>query len=64
MNRASGLFIQVGRIQHFHPTLPALAKSLADERDRKREINPADDTLYDLNKQIEKLVVEDMRTKW
>ena len=64
VNRASGLFIQVGRILHFQPTVPALAKSLADEWDRKCGLNPADDTLYDLNKQIKKLVVEDMRTKW
>ena len=34
MNKASGLFIPAGHIRHFHPTLPASAKSLADERDR------------------------------
>ena len=61
---ASGLFILAGRIQHFQPTLPASAKSLADERDRKCGLNPADETLNDLNKQIKKLVVEDKRTKW
>ena len=33
VNKASGLFIPAGRIQHFQPTLPASAKSLADERD-------------------------------
>ena len=64
VNKASGLFIPVGCIQHFQSTLPASAKSLADERDRKRGLNPADETLNDLNKQIQKLVVEDKRTKW
>ena len=33
VNKASGLFIPAGRILHFQPTLPASAKSLADERD-------------------------------
>ena len=64
VNKASGLFISAGRIQHFQPTLPASAKSLAVERDRKRGLNPTDETLNDLNKQIKKLVVEDKRTKW
>ena len=64
MNKASGLFIPVGRIQHIQPTLPASAKSLDDERDRKRGLNPTDETLNDPNKQIKKLVVEDKRTKW
>ena len=64
MNKASGLFIKTGHIQHFLPTLPASAKSLTDERDRKRGINPTVETLNDLNKQIQKLVVEDKRTKW
>ena len=64
VNKASGLFIPTGRIQHFQPTLPASAKSLADERDRKRGQQPADKTLNDKNKQIQKLVVEDKRTKW
>ena len=49
VNKASGLFIPAGRIQHFQP---ASAKSLADERDRKRGLNPADETLSDLNKHI------------
>ena len=31
VNKASGLFIPAGRIQHFQPTLPASANSLADE---------------------------------
>ena len=64
MNKASGLFIPASRIQHIQPTLPASAKSLADERDRKRRLNPANETLNDLNKQIQKLVVEDKRAKW
>ena len=64
MNKASGLFISLGRIQYFQPTLPASAKSLADEQDQKRGLNPANKTLNDLNKQIQKLVVEDKRTKW
>ena len=49
VNKASRLFIPAGHIQHFQPT-----KSLADERDRKRGLNPADDRLNDLNKQIQK----------
>ena len=64
VNKATGLFIPAVRIQHFQPTLPASSKSLADERYRKRGLNPADKTLNDLNKQIQKLVVEDKRTKW
>ena len=64
MNKASGLFIPAGRIQHLQPTLPASATSLADERDRKRGLNTADETLIDLNKQIQKLVLDDKRTKW
>ena len=64
VNKACDLFIPAGRIQHFQPTLPASAKSLADERDRKRGLNPTDETLNDLNKQIQKLMVEDKRTKW
>ena len=64
VNKASGLIIPYGRIQHFQPTLPASAKSLADERNRKRGLNPVEKTLNDLNKQIQKLVVEDKRTKW
>ena len=64
VNKASGLFIPAGRFQHFQPTLASSAKSLDDERNRKRELNPADETLNDLNKQIPKLVVEDKRTKW
>ena len=43
--------------------MPASAKSLADERDRKRGLNPADETLNDLNKQFNKLEREDKRTK-
>ena len=54
VNKASGLFIPAGRIQHFQPTLPASAKSLADERDRKSGLNPIDAMLIDLNKQIQK----------
>ena len=46
---------------YFQPTLPASAKSLDDEQDRKRGLNPVDETLNDLNKQIKKLVVEDKR---
>ena len=64
MNEASGLFIPSGRIQHFQPTLPASAKSFTDEQDQKRGLNPSDETLNDLSKQIKKLVVEDKRTKW
>ena len=64
VNNTSGLFIPTGRIQRFQPTLPASTKSLVDERDRIRGLNPADETLNDLNKQIKKLVVEDKRTKW
>ena len=60
LNKASGLFIPAGQIQHFQPTLPASAKSLADERNRKCGLNHAEETLNDLNKQIKKLVVEDM----
>ena len=45
VNKASGLFIPAVRIQHFQPNLPAPAKSLADERDRMRRVNPADETL-------------------
>ena len=51
VNMASGLFIPAGRIRHFQQTLPASTKSLADERDRK--LNPADEALNDLNKQIQ-----------
>ena len=36
VNKASGLFIPSGRIQHIQPTMPASAKLYADERDRKR----------------------------
>ena len=64
MNKASGLFIPAGRIQHFQPTMPASAKSLADERDRKRRLNLTYETLNDLSKQIQKMMVEDKRTKW
>ena len=64
VNKASGLFIPAGRIKHFQPTLPVSAKSLVDERYRKRGLNPADETPNDLNKQIQKLVVADKRTKW
>ena len=63
VNKASDIFIPAGRIQHVQSTLPASAKLLADERDRKRVLNPADETLNDLSKQIQKLVVEDKRTK-
>ena len=42
-----------GRIQHFLPTLPASAKSHADERDRKRGLNPSDEALNNVNKQIQ-----------
>ena len=63
VNKASGLFIPAGRIQNFQPTLSASNKSLANERDRKRGLNPADETLNNLNKQIQKLVVEDKQAK-
>ena len=64
VNKASGLFIPTSRIHHFLPTLPASAKSLADERDRKCRLNTTDETLNDLKKQIQKLVVEGKRPKW
>ena len=64
MNKASDHFIPAGRIQQFQPTLPGSAKSLADERNLKRGLNHADETLNDLEKHIKKLVVEDKRTKW
>ena len=64
MNKGIYLVIPAGRIQLFQPTLLASAKSFADERGRKRGLNPADETLNDLNKQIQILVVEDKRTKW
>ena len=51
VNKASGLFIPAGRIQHFKPTIPSSVKSRADERDRKRGLSPADETFNDLNKQ-------------
>ena len=63
-NRASGLSIPADRIQHFQATLPASAKSLADERDQTHRLNSGDKTLNGLNKQIQILVVEDKRTKW
>ena len=63
VNKASGLFIPVGLIQHFKSTLPASTKSLADERDKKRRLNPTDETLNDRNNQIKNLVVEDNRAK-
>ena len=63
VNKASGLFIPTGRIQQFHPTLPTSAKSLADNRNRKSGLNLADETLNDLDKQIQKLMAEDKRTK-
>ena len=53
VNMASGLFFPAVRIRHFQQTLPASTKSLADERDRK--LNPADEALNDLNKQIQLL---------
>ena len=64
VNKASGLFIQSGRIQYFQPTLSASAKPLADERDQRRRLNAAADLNNDLSNQIQNLVVEDMRTKW
>ena len=64
VNRASGLFIPAGRIQHCQPSLPASAKSLVDERDRMRGQYPADETFNDLNKQIQEQALEDKRTKW
>ena len=64
VDNASGLFIPAGLIQHFQPSLPTSAKSIPNERDRKRGLNPADETPNDLNKPIRKLVVEDKRTKW
>ena len=64
VNKASGLFIPAGRIQHMQPTLPASAKSPADERDRKLGLSPADETHNDLNKQIQNLVVEAKPAKW
>ena len=64
VNKASCIFIPAGRIQHLQRTLPASAKSHADERDRKRRLNPTGETLNDLNKKIKILVVEDKRTKW
>ena len=63
MNKDSGLFISARRILLFQPNLPASAKSLTNERDRKRRRNPADETLCDLNRQIQILVVGDNRTK-
>ena len=57
VNKASGHFIPAGRIRHFQPTLPASAKSLVDEPDQKRRSNSAVETLNDLNKQVQKLVV-------
>ena len=62
--KASGLFIPAGRIRHFQPTLPAPAKSLTDERDRRRRLNPTNEILHNLSKQIQKLVVEGKQTKW
>ena len=64
MNKASDLFTPASRIQHFQPTLSASARSLADERDRKRGLNSTNVTLNDLNKRILKPVVEEKRTKW
>ena len=40
VNKAVGRNIPAGHIQHFRPTLPATAKSLANERDRIRGLNP------------------------
>ena len=45
VNKASGLLIPAGHIQHFQPILPASSESLADDRDRKRGLNPADETI-------------------
>ena len=53
VNKASGLFIPAGRIQHFQPTLSASAKSLVNERDRKRRLSPTSETFNDLNKLIQ-----------
>ena len=64
VNKASGLFISAGHIHHFQPTLPPSAKSITDERDRISGLNPADETLNDLNIQIKKLVEEGKRAKW
>ena len=63
IRRVASLF-QSTRIRHFQPNLPASAKSHADKRERNRRLNLTDETLNDLNKQIEKLVLEDKRTKW
>ena len=61
---ASDLFTLTGRIQHIQPTQPASAKSLADERDRKRALCSIDERHNDLNKQFQNLVVEGKRIKW
>ena len=61
VNKTSGLFIPADCTRHLQITLPASAKSFADERDRKRRLNPADGTLNDLYKQILRQVVEDKR---
>ena len=47
-----------------HTTLLASATSLANELNRKRRLNPADEALNDLSKQIQKLVVENKLTTW
>ena len=49
VKKASGLLTPAGRIRHFQQTLMASAKLFADERERKRRQNPADEKLNDLN---------------
>ena len=39
--------------------MPALARPLVDERNLERGLNFADETLHDLDKQTQKIVVED-----
>ena len=53
MNKFSGLIIPASCIQNIQPTLPASTKSHADERDRKRGLNPTDESLNGLNRQIQ-----------
>ena len=62
VNMVSGLLIPAGRIRNYQPNLPTSAKLPADERCRNRWLNSAAETLFDLNKLIQDLVVEDKRT--
>ena len=64
INRAAKMNIPAGRIPDIYNAVPSDTAKLIDERDRRRISDPADPSIQEINKDIDKQVDEHRKKLW